>query len=261
MPEVVLQHGMFGWTDLMSSDPEDARAFYHELFGWRAQGPPEHPGEGYTLFFQGEDLVAGMAAMPPEMRESGAPSVWISYIVVDGVDEVVERVPSLGGRVLRAAMDVGESGRMALIADPSGGQVALWQAGTHAGATLFNEPHAMAWNELQTRDTRAACNFFTELLGWSWDHMENPGVGTYHVCKVGDRPNGGVMTMPPNVPDQVPPYWTVYFAVEDVDAMTERARELGGKVWVEPMDIEVGRFSVVADRQGGGFTLFQSPGS
>ena len=53
----------------------------------------------------------------------------------------------------------------------------------------------------------------------------------------------------------MPPHWLIYFASSDVDAATRKARELGGKVMVEPLDFPGGRFSIVSDPQGGAFGL------
>ena len=55
------------------------------------------------------------------------------------------------------------------------------------------------------------------------------------------------------VPDEVPPHWLVYFAVDDADATAEKAKELGGGVAFGPMDIPVGRFAVLTDPHGAVF--------
>ena len=254
MGAVELKHGMFAWVDLMAHDADTARDWYSKLFGWR----PEvlHPGAAYTLFFQGDDLIAGLGEASPEMKEQGAPAVWHSYVLVDDVDALAARVPELGGAVVMGPMDVMDAGRMCVVRDPSGGHVCLWQAGTHRGATFFNEPNALAWNELITRDPAAARTFFAELLGWSYDEMQIPDFGTYHVVKVGDRPNGGMCT-PPGLPDFVPPYWDVYIAVDDVDAMAARAAEMGARILAGPMDISVGRYAGIRDPQGAVFSIFK----
>lgn len=257
MGAVEYKHGMFGWADLMSKDPADSKAFYGDLFGWTAQDVPAGPGQVYTLFMRGEDMVAGLGEMAPEMQEQGVPPIWNSYIGVDDVDAVVARVESLGGTVFMPPMDVMESGRMAMIADPSGGGVSLWQAKEHNGADVMSEPNTMAWNELMTRDTAAAQKFFTELLGWSYQDMDMGEMGTYHIIMLDDRPVGGMMTIPDEMPAEVPAHWDVYFAVEDVDAMAAKVTELGGSIMMPPTDISVGRFAYVSDRSGAGFALFK----
>jgi hypothetical protein len=56
-------------------------------------------------------------------------------------------------------MDVIDVGRFAIISDPTGAALGLWQPRRHTGAELVNEPVSLAWNELNTRDTQAAQPF------------------------------------------------------------------------------------------------------
>ena len=57
------------------------------------------------------------------------------------------------------------------------------------------------------------------------------------------------------MPAEVPPFWAVYFTVVDTDAAVARVAELGGTVIMPPMDIEPGRFAVVADPTGAVFNV------
>lgn len=250
-------HGHFAWTDLMSPDTEDARDFYGALLHWVPTALPDHPASNYTLFTLEGQRVAGLVPMAPQMVEQGVPSRWVSYILVDDVDEVVGRVEALGGRIHLPPMDVVDSGRMALIEDPSGGSVALWQAEKHRGAERLHERGCMTWNELLTRDPAAACDFFAALLGWSYQTIEIPQ-GSYQLATLDGARVGGIMAMPAQVPDEVPPHWDVYFAVDDVDEVAERAEALGGAVLVPPMTIPVGRLALVADRAGATFTIYRA---
>src|ERR1700721_32025 len=79
--------------------------------------------------------------MPPGAPE-GRPPMWNTYIAVDDVDATVDKVGPAGGQVLMAPVDIGEAGRMAFVADPTGPAVGLWQANRHIGATLVGEPGA-----------------------------------------------------------------------------------------------------------------------
>jgi predicted enzyme related to lactoylglutathione lyase len=64
-----------------------------------------------------------------------------------------------------------------------------------------------------------------------------------------------MMLKPAMMPAEVPPHWAVYFAVVDADAAAARVKELGGTVVMPPMDIEPGRFAVVADPSGAVFNV------
>lgn len=248
--------GHFAWADLMSPDPDDAREFYGALLDWTAEALPDHPASNYTLFTLGGDRVAGLVPMSPQMTD-GVPSRWVSYILVDNVDEVASRVDGLGGTVQLPPMAVVDSGRMALIQDPSGGSVALWQPVKHRGAERLHDPGCMTWNELLTRDPEAACDFFAALLGWRYQTIEIPQ-GSYQLATLDGERVGGIMAMPAGVPDEVPPHWDVYFAVDDVDAVAHRAAALGGSVPMPPMTVPVGRLALVADRAGATFTVYRA---
>jgi len=114
------------------------------------------------------------------------------------------------------------------------------------------------WDELMTTDVGAAKTFYTELLGWSTEEMDMGEMGTYTMFKKGEQPVAGMMAMPPDCGEGVPPCWMSYIAVDDVDASTARVEQLGGKVCVPPTDIpNVGRFSVITDPTGAMISLFK----
>jgi len=56
----------------------------------------------------------------------------------------------------------------------------------------------------------------------------------------------------------MPPNWGVYFAVDDCDAMVQKATSLGTRTYMPPTDIpNVGRFAVLADPQGAAFNIIK----
>jgi predicted enzyme related to lactoylglutathione lyase len=113
------------------------------------------------------------------------------------------------------------------------------------------------WNELMTRDTEAAGKFYSELIGWNPTDSGMPGM-QYTLFKVGDKDAGGMMTMPPDVPKEVPSHWMAYITVDDVDGAAKKTAELGGTVLVAPQDIpNVGRFCVIQDPTGAAVGLLQ----
>ena len=109
---------------------------------------------------------------------------------------------------------------------------------------------AFYWNELMTTDPVAAAEFFRNLIGYEVQEMPMPE-GTYRVLARDGKPMGGIMGMVPGLPAGIPPHWSSYLAVDDVDATVARLRELGGFVMREPWDVPaVGRIAIVADPQG-----------
>lgn len=248
--------GTFSWVDLATSDAAGAKQFYTSLFGWQAQDMPAGPDNVYTMLsLEGRD-VAALYQMSAEQQGQGVPPHWLSYVSVDDIEAAAEKVTSLGGTLLAPPFDVMESGRMALVQDPTGATFALWQPRQHLGAKLVNIPGSLCWNELATRDTASASAFYTGLFGWETQTSDTPG-GPYTSFSNQGRMAGGMLQMTEEWGD-MPPHWSVYFAVADCDETVKRAQELGGTALMSPIDIpEVGRFAVMQDPQGAFFTVIK----
>ena len=249
--------GTFCWADLGTTDTAAAKRFYTGLFGWSVEDRPMGGDQYYTMFELGGKVVAALYQQQEDQRKAGIPPSWLSYITVESADRSAARAAELGGNILAPAFDVLEVGRMALIQDPTGAVVALWEARTHSGAALMAEPGAMCWNELATRDPAKAGEFYAELLGWQRDSMPMEKF-EYTVFKQGEQMTGGMMPILPEW-GQMPPNWAVYFAVDDCDGRAATAEKLGGKVMVPPTDIpNVGRFAVIQDPQGAVLSILQA---
>jgi predicted enzyme related to lactoylglutathione lyase len=110
------------------------------------------------------------------------------------------------------------------------------------------------WCELITTDTDAGGRFYADVIGWKVREMKMPGM-SYYLFGIGEGENcpgiGGMMDFPAELKGKIPPNWTGYVAVDDVDATARQFSELGGRVQREPEDIaDIGRFAVVADPHG-----------
>jgi uncharacterized protein len=249
--------GTFCWPELSTTDQKGATAFYRDLFGWEINDQPMGPGETYSMFQVRSRPVGAAYTMRPEQRQQGMPPHWGSYVAVTSADEAAKRAESLGGKVLAPAFDVMDAGRMAVLQDPTGAIFMVWQATKHVGARILNEPGALCWTELATRDTKAAEKFYTQLFGWTAKVGGQNTPMEYTEFSNQGKPGVGMMQMPPQVPAHVPPYWLPYFQVTDCDASTTKAKALGGQAAVAPMDIPgTGRFSVISDPQGAMFAMF-----
>lgn len=119
----------------------------------------------------------------------------------------------------------------------------------------FRRQGTFSWQELTTGDVDGSKRFYSELLGWSFQEFPMEGGETYWVAKVGEEGVGGIMKTPPAA-TEMPPNWGVYITVDDVDASTRKAVELGAKMLVQPTDIPgIGRFAVLEDPQGAVFSI------
>ena len=260
------------WVDNSQPDPEAAVAFYRGLFGWELEDamPPGSPGKYYIARLRGGD-VAAVGSLP-----EGSPPIaaWNTYIWVESADEAASKVRSEGGRVVRDPFDVMDAGRMAVFADPEGAVFCVWQAKRHKGARIVNEPGALNFNGLNTRDPEGAKSFYGSVFGWKtlqvgdqWQAWRLPGYGEFlerrdpglreRMAQSG-APEGFedvVATLNPITGDQtrVLAHWSVTFAVDDANAIAARAGRLGGQVVVAPFDAPWVRMAVIADPQGATF--------
>ena len=240
--------GAPNWTEVATSDPAAAKAFYAELLGWRAETDPRPDAGGYTVMYLGDAPAAGLSPLyGPEQH-----TAWTVSFATEDTDATVAKVTGAGGRVLMAPMEVLDVGRFAVVADPAGAVFSLWQARAFAGAGVLNAPGALGWVELLTRDTEGARAFYPEVFGWT------VGAGdSYTQWGVDGADFGGMTAMGDQFPLELAPHWLPYFAVADVDLTTGRAGSLGGEVLMPPATVPDGpRIAVLSDPQGAVFGVY-----
>ena len=220
--------------------------------------------------------------MPPRWgRSRKAPRrwpLWNTYVAVESADDTAGKVRDAGGDVLMEPFDIGDSGRMAVFADPEGAVFFVWQANDMLGARVVNEHGSLNFNGLNTRDVAGAKEFYGAVFGWKtlelgpgvemWtlpgygDYLEelNPGLRE-QVAEMGGVPGfedvvAAINPIPDDQPD-TPPHWSVTFAVDDADAAAAKVGELGGSVVVPPFDAPWVRMAIVKDPAGATFIASQ----
>jgi len=257
MPEVAsYAPGTFCWVELATHDTKDAKRFYTALFGWSFKDDLIGPDQFYTKLRLGGKDVAALFELAAKQQSAGLPPHWGSYVSVASADESAAKAAELGAKVSGQAFEVMDAGRLALLQDPTGVDLALWQPRGHPGAGLANEPGSWCWNELATPDAQRAGDFYSGLFGWE-RMVQEMGPTKYTTFMNGGRPAGGMYQLS-SEQGEMPPGWTVYFAVADCDASAEQVADLGGAVLVPPDDIPgIGRFAMVADPQGAVFGIIQ----
>ncbi len=109
--------GAFSWSELMTTDPAAAKAFYTTLFGWGTRDMQMSNGT-YTTCQVGEDSVGGIMKIPAEA--TGMPPTWGVYITVEDVDATIRQAEQLGGSQVMPPMEIEGVGRMAVLKDPQG---------------------------------------------------------------------------------------------------------------------------------------------
>lgn len=237
------------WTELFTRDLDAASAYYGEVFGWSARSTGPDFG-GYVQFECDGDVVAGAMAND---GSSEAPNAWSVYLASTDASATVERATKAGAEVQVDLMDVGDLGRAAMLRDPAGASVGVWQPGTHQGIGGIGKLNHPNWFELHTLDFAGALRFYPEAFGVEWDDQSSEGFNyaTYGrdeaaVCGVMDdtlfRTEG-------------PSYWTLYLRVEDTDAAVAAGERAGGSTLRPAADSPFGRLAVLTDPTGAPFSV------
>lgn len=127
------------------------------------------------------------------------------------------------------------------------------------GQTISHPAGTFCWWDLGTTDAGAAKKFYTSLLGW--EAVDIPvGDGMVYTMMVVDGKQACALSSLPKemIDGGIPPIWSSYIAVDDVDATVEKAKSLGGEVMMEPMDVmEEGRMAMIEDPTGAMFGIWQ----
>jgi len=237
--------GTPSWVDLGSPDPSAAAEFYGAIFGWEVAMDPRPEAGGYGLCNLRGRPVAGIGPQQnPEM-----PPFWAVYVTVADTDATVADAQAAGAQVVAGPMDVLDAGRMAVLQDPVGSFVSVWQPGTSIGAEIVNEPGAFAWNELATTDLARASAFYQDVFGWG--RSEEASNEQSSIFTVGGEIVCGAHT----AGEGEFPFWSVWFSVDDCDATAAQVDQLGGRIHMPPSDMEFGRGAVVADPHGAVFGI------
>jgi len=261
------------WVDTWQRDVDAAADFYGALFDWTFDDRMPDAEVRYLVARLRDLDVAAVGSRPP-----GAPpeATWNTYVAVADVGAAVSRATGAGGELLAGPFDIHDAGRMAILADPSGAVLYLWQGQRRAGAQLVNAPGSWNWSNLETDDPERAKAFYGAAFGWEADAMafgggeasmlRLPGYGDFLAARDPDlRRRHAQDGVPARFSDAIgwmtaagtgdAPAWSVTFAVTDPDAIAARTAQLGGTVLVEPYDVAPVRIAVLRDPQGARFTV------
>jgi len=241
------------WTDLTAADVAAAQAFYAGVLGWTYQDTEAEYG-GYAIA-----QAQGAAAAGIGPQQQAGRSAWTVYFASDEADATAAAVGRHGGTVLLPPGDIGPLGRMLVAADPAGAPFGVWQAGTHIGAGVVNEPGGLTWEDLRSPDPDACRAFYQGVFGYRYEG--EPGAGgdyTTFALPGEEAPLGGMGGM---MGAEGPAHWLVYFAVTDTPAAVAAAGSGGGSVLVPELDTPYGRMAGIADPEGAVFWVVETDGS
>jgi len=115
-------HGNFYWNELMTRDPERAKAFYADTLGWSFDPMPMDGDTTYWIAKAGGEPAGGIFDISAQDFDQ-VPESWMSYIAVDNVDARVARAVKAGAQVMKPAFDIPDVGRIVILLEPGGAAI------------------------------------------------------------------------------------------------------------------------------------------
>jgi predicted enzyme related to lactoylglutathione lyase len=244
----------FIWYELMTDDPDAAKAFYGQVVGWNARAF-DGADNGYSILETEGRGIGGLMQIPADAQAGGARPCWLGYVATDDVDAAAARIEAAGGTLHKDIVDVPTVGRIAMLSDPQGAPFYLIApSGNDQPPAPPMTPGHIGWHELHTSEWEAAIDFYSRQFGWAKaDAMEMGPMGTYQLFTAGGSDWIGGMF---NADTFGRPAWLFYFVVRNIDEAAELVRSAGGEVLNGPMEVPGNAWTIQCrDPQGAMFAL------
>jgi predicted enzyme related to lactoylglutathione lyase len=250
--------GWFVWHELSTTDPAAAESFYTQVAPWSVRS--SELSNTYRMIEAGGAPLGGIVAVDPAQADRAGNPHWTPYVYVYDVDAIARQAVSLGGQVRAGPGEVPGVGGWALIADPQGATIGIYEPDRPSHSPNGGggpKRGDFSWHELATTDYQAAFAFYRPLFNWEKTSESDMGpMGVYFMFGQKGRSYGGMYN---RQGDGTPPRWLSYIAVADVNPAAATVTRLGGAIVNGPMEVPNGDWIAMArDPQGGAFAL-QSP--
>ncbi|UXN32810.1 VOC family protein [Glutamicibacter sp. M10] len=237
------------WVDLLTSDIDGAIEFYSELFGWKIHDDPQTRSDGYLPVTLDDQPVTGLVLND---QDSAAPDAWTTYLNVADIHAAVFAAHLHGGQRYLKPVAMPGQGTVALIGDPAGIGVGLWQSFDPTNYPARKIHGHRIWNELHTKHFETACRFYREALGWDLNQVVDSPDFSYYTLGQGADAAAGLYDISGQDSTEG---WRTYFAVDDADQVAQLCTSLGGQVVNAPHDSYFGRTAMLSDRGGAEFAV------
>jgi len=237
--------GKFVWADLVTDNALVAQQFYTALFGWKF-----YDYGGYLVGLNDDRPLCGMFQRPRPKDRVAEPR-WFGYISVNNVDKAQRAVMKAGGRELAAPKKIPKRGEQAVFADPEGAVFGVVKSSSGDPQDFLAEPGDWIWIQLVSRDGRKAAEFYRAVAGYEIvENTQSNHLSDYVLTSEGYA-RGTVRTILSAKQNETKPTWLPFVRVKNVAGSLALARQLGGKVLVEPKpEVLDGKVAVIADPTG-----------
>lgn len=244
--------GKFIWADLATDDAATARTFYSRLFGWKFRD-----FGGYSVAHNDERPLCGIFQQPRPKDRPDAKPRWIGFISVTHIQRAQDAATKAGGRVVVAPGKFPKRGEQAVLADPEGVLFGILRSSAGDPEDFLPEPGDWIWAQLLSRNAPKAASFYKAVAGY--DIVENTNTNRISDLVLTSRgyARATVRTIPAKL-DRIKPHWLPFVRVKSVAESVASAKQLGGKILIEPQpELLQGRVAVVADPTGAAIGLLE----
>ena len=236
--------GKFIWADLVTDDAQAARAFYSRMFGWtfRQVG-------NYAIAHNNERPLCGIVQ---QARPQGRPAQprWLTYMSVSSVSRAQSAVTKAGGRVLGAPVKYPDRGEQAVFADAEGAVFGVVKSSAGDPQDFLPDPGDWIWIQLLSRDAKKASEFYRAV--GKYEVLENTETGRLNdYVLASDGFARATIRAIPAANTRVQSAWLPFVRVASITESVAQAKQLGGKVLIEPKpELFNGKVAVIADPTG-----------
>ena len=245
--------GRWVWADLICDDPEQAKRFYSQVFGWHFTdaGTSDNP---YYLVFQGQQPVAGIARYKKQ-TDSERAARWIRLLSVESVSRATQSISQAGGKVLIPEKYLPGRGELALAADPEGALFGLIHSESGDPQEQFPEENTFFWQELWANDAMAMANFYRSFVNYTATEQKTLNDVDEIRLSVGDNLRAGIIQVKH---ENISSAWLPYIRVTNLKQTLNKVRSAQGDIIVAPSaSIRDGKVAIIKDSQGAALGLVE----
>lgn len=239
--------------ELVCGDLDGDCDFYTPLLNW--DYIPGVVGPHYIATADGVQC-AGLAHTIT--RTDGVPHGWVPYLAVDDPDQACMTVKAVGGQVVQAPRDIGDAGRIAFAADPTGAVFGLWRGGPRLDTHIIGESGTICAAELVTPEPGTSVAFYETVFGYHPEPTDVGGTANGRLRANSDHLDLFFSPQTSSAPRDRS-RWLIYLGVADLETAIEIALQRGATLIGPPHQGPPGRAAFLLDPHHDLFGLTERP--